>query len=119
MTYGEFAELVGMTMSSVRNIDNDELVFESECGRKFKFYHSQGCCECVTIQDICGNLQLLVGSPILQAEEISQVGPEVGESSTWTFYKFATAKGFVTVSWLGTSNGYYSESVSFRETTNG
>jgi hypothetical protein len=37
---------------------------------------------------------------------------------TWTELGVA-AKGYVTVRWYGTSNGYYSESVSFREITKG
>lgn len=41
------------------------------------------------------------------------------ESGTWTFYKFATAKGYVTVRWLGESNGYYGEDVSFCDVTPG
>ena len=55
----------------------------------------------------------MVGSPLLKAEESSQKGKSEHEddSSTWTFYKFATLKGYVDVRWLGKSNGYYSESV--------
>jgi hypothetical protein len=104
-------------MRDVRNEDDERLIFESNDGREFKFYHDQNCCESVTIQDVCGDLQWLVGSPILQAEEVNQEGPhvDVDESYTWTFYKFATAKGYVTVSWLGSSDGNYSESVSFTE----
>ena len=73
----------------------------------------------VYIEDISGNLSDLVGSPFIQSEEVSSDPPArsadeyVPESETWTFYKFGTAKGYVTVRWWGTSNGYYSESVDF------
>jgi len=80
-------------------------------------FHSQDCCESVTIDDICGDVQDLVGTEILVAEEVmsDDFGPKerYDESYTWTFYKFRTIKGSVDIRWYGTSNGYYSESVSF------
>ena len=110
-----FEDLVGKTLSSVRNHKDEELYFITIGGEEFKLYHEQDCCENVTIQDICGDLDDLVGSEILLAEEVCN-GSEEGEeyeSSTWTFYKLATNKGAVTIRWLGTSNGYYSERVDF------
>lgn len=111
-------DLVGLTMSSVKNINDEELVLTSEDGRVFKFYHNQDCCENVWIESIVGELDDLIGEPILLAEEVSSDGiPSLDgeESFTWTFYKFATRKGYVDVRWYGESNGYYSEEVTFRE----
>ena len=99
--------------------DNEGLLFVTEDGDKYYFYHEQECCESVDIDDIVGNLNDLVGSPILIAEGINNVdlSPQVNrdESYTWTFYKFSTIKGSVTVKWYGQSNGYYSERVDFKK----
>jgi hypothetical protein len=115
----KISDMVGLVMASVAgDVGDDEMVFTSRDGRVFKFYHSQDCCENVQIEDVCGELSDLVGYPLAQAEEASnEPEPESpgGDSHTWTFYKFATARGAVTVRWLGESNGYYSESVDFCE----
>ena len=108
-------DMVGKVFTSIRNEDT-ELVFENATER-FVFFHSQDCCEHVSIEDVCGDLEDLVGEPLLIAEEVSGETPvdfneAEHESVTWTFYKFATRKGYVDVRWLGESNGYYSESVS-------
>lgn len=70
------------------------------------------------VEDTVGVLSDLVGSPITLAEEStnSDNPPPGGDGShTWTFYRFATAKGYVTLRWLGESNGYYSEAVDFEK----
>lgn len=152
----EFANMVGVTMTRVTGSErgSERMVFHAEDGRFFSFYHQQDCCERVSVEDVCGDIEDLVGSPIVYAEEVSNsarqrrldrmssnatltpadivaeadavdrhepVGLEEpfvsADSYTWTFYRFATAKGNVTVRWLGTSNGYYSESVSYEETS--
>ncbi len=114
--YNDITELKGKTLTEVVNIDNEEIVFTTDTGEHYKFYHVQDCCESVSVNDIAGELNDLVGAPLLMAEEVSNADAPVlpnEESYTWTFYKFATIKGYVTIRWLGTSNGYYSESVSF------
>jgi hypothetical protein len=110
-------DMIGKVFTSVKNVDDESLVFENDTER-YVFFHKQDCCETVCIEDIVGDLSDLEGVPLLRAEEstnlfdiIKNIEKEFSESGTWTFYKFATIKGYVDVRWLGESNGYYSESV--------
>lgn len=110
--------LKGKTLTSIVNRDNEALVFEADDGTAYQMFHSQQCCEFVRLEEVIGDLNDLVGSPVLEAEEVSSEGhpaPEHAESYTWTFYKLGTAKGHVSLRWLGESNGYYSESVDFEK----
>jgi hypothetical protein len=113
-----FETLLGKTFRSVSGEVGGELVtFITEQGEEFRMFHDQDCCESVYIEDICGELSWLVGSPVTLAEESSNSDdppPADGgepDSYTWTFYRVATAKGLVVIRWYGESNGYYSESV--------
>lgn len=115
--YCSVNELVGKTLSSI-NESGDEIVFVTTDGERYRMYHEQDCCECVEIEDIVGDLADLVDSEILVAEEVDGESPAdfdnmFYDSYTWTYYKFATLKGYVDIRWLGRSNGYYSERVSF------
>ena len=111
------AQMLGKTFVQVSGaVGNFDLLFETANGERFMFSHQQDCCERVDINDIVGDLEDLVGEPLLLAEEVQGETPvdfneREYESVTWTFYKFATRKGYVDVRWLGESNGYYSESV--------
>lgn len=113
--------LKGKTLTEVIQNGKDEIVFRTTEGEEYAMYHQQDCCESVYIEDISGNLEDLVGSPLLMAEESSNrddpppQGEGKPESYTWTFYRFATIKGSVTMRWYGESSGYYSESVDFQK----
>jgi hypothetical protein len=91
-TDAPIGELLGKTLVAALNKDNNELHLVATDGNEYAMYHRDDCCESVRIEEIIGDLP---------------------ESFTWTFYKLGTAKGFVTIRWLGTSNGYYSERVDF------
>lgn len=110
--------MVGRTFSEILcgNVGDDWMQFVADDGWRITFQHDQGCCETVQIEEVVGDLLDLVESPMVLAEQVSSEDAprpekEYVDSYTWTFYKFATIKGAVTIRWLGMSNGYYSEEV--------
>ena len=119
-------DLIGKTLTSIQGKKGDDLIVfrageNKDSGvTEWHMQHDQDCCESVYVEDIIGNLNDLIGSPIKMAEEVKNVNRKPladgdGEAYEWTFYKFATVKGYVTIRWYGTSNGYYSTEVSFRK----
>lgn len=126
-------ELVGKTLVGIQvNKTKDIISFYVAGGETYRLYHEQDCCESVTIDDINGDLEDLLNTPITLTEEVSNeafekewdnsfISDDTGyrknqdgyypDSHTWTFYRLATVKGYVDIRWYGESNGYYSESV--------
>lgn len=120
MELKKFEDLKGHTLKRIENRD-DNVFMELEDGTTCSLYHDQDCCESVVVEDVIGDLNDLIGSPLTMAEEeTSEKDPPDNvreyhdESHVWTFYKLATIKGYVTIRWLGESNGYYSTSVDFK-----
>lgn len=112
-------ELLGKTLASVSQTGNETIDFEAVTGERWQMYYEPDCCASCSIEDVIGDLQDLIGAPIAMAEESTnsdnpRESEYPDESFTWTFYRFATAKGYVTIRWYGSSNGYYSETASFR-----
>ena len=128
----DVSEFLGKTFTEITGTQgDDELVFKTADGEVYGMVHLQDCCESVWLEEVIGDLNDLIGSPIIEAEEAVssdsrgnaeppperyQADPDDEwdrgpESYTWTFYKLGTKKGHVTLRWYGTSNGYYSESV--------
>ena len=128
-SYASIEDLKGKLLSNVEVDGRNSIKFIVDDGTEYLMFHNQDCCEVVSIDDICGDIQDLIGSEILIAEEVSHDdSPDAvwrllkegitdkeyeAESETWTFYKIDTSKGGVTIRWYGSSNGYYSERVDF------
>jgi hypothetical protein len=116
----DLRKLIGQTVTEINGMEegSEQVDFITKEGNKLTLYHEQNCCESVYVAQVDGSPFDLIGSPIVMCEEVTAGLPTKSnnpdyepESFTWTFYKFATVKGYVTLRWYGSSNGYYSESV--------
>jgi hypothetical protein len=112
----EMSELIGKTFSSVKKVNSDTI--QMVCSDdKYTLTYIPDCCADCSITDVAGDLNDLVNSPIVMSEMVYSGDTITGEedkysSFTWTFVKLATVKGYVTITWYGSSNGYYSETPS-------
>jgi len=115
--YANFFQLKGCTISKM-DVD-DDTSFETSIG-KFSLYHSQSCCECVRLEKTIGNVEDVLNSPILIAEDgyeepSGEEKRKYSSSYTWSRYRLVSAKGEFVMYFLGESNGYYSETMTFKK----
>ena len=119
----DFSAMKGLTIESVLIApDKRCIIFKSLEDGSFKLHdqeeeHSPGSAD-VYVEDICGDIEDIIGTPLLLVEEVSYENehppgcPSIeDECWTWTFYKIATNKGVVTIRWYGQSSKYYSQEV--------
>jgi len=122
--YFDASSFRGHTLAEIRQLDSGDIRFSTTDGKKYLMNHHQDCCESVYVYEIFGQLSDLIGKPLTIATENTGTESPAGcpdqqdscyESHTWTEYTFATEDHTVRIVWLGTSNGYYSESVQIEE----
>lgn len=121
------SDILGLTLTRATH-NGDEVYLYLNDGNVVRMLHHQDCCESVSIEDMDGDLEDMVGGVFVQFDIATSDEPddlmkikrallgkdmpdEDGDSQTWTFYRLATTKGSVVIRWFGESNGYYSEDV--------
>ena len=106
--------------SSVRGAD--DVILVTTDNEAFEFSHMQDCCESVSLQSIKGDFRDLIGKPILFVDHKESTdwppdrADEPSDSFTITTFRIIANGVYITMGWLGTSNGYYSERVYFGRT---
>ena len=116
----DISELKGKTITKIVKSDDNEQLHFHVGDDVYYMFHSQDCCETVSIEEIIGDLDDLIGSPILEAECATNDAPakdDWDDLCLWTFYKIGTIKGHVNIRWYGSSNGYYGVEVQFQKNT--
>lgn len=117
MTKASIDALKGRVIKNITGFKKhgEEVKFTLDDDSTLVMSHWQDCCEQVWLEEWDGDVEDLIGSPITLAVERVEEGDHKNgwDTETHTFYKLATNKGDVNIRWVGTSNGYYSESVDF------
>lgn len=82
-------------------------------GVRYKMHHEQDCCENVAIEEIIGDINSILNKVVVVAEG-TESNESIGyDSATRTDFLINTGDSEIVIRWLGESNGYYSEDVTF------
>ena len=118
-------QMIGQTPVEITGLHegSEEVRIKTLEGNELVLRYEPDCCASCTICQVDGDVEDL-RAKLVMCEEVGNVheldmktergddSDDWHESFTWTFVKFATVKGYVTLRWYGSSNGYYSESPS-------
>lgn len=107
--------LVGKTITSIDGLNNDHVTIKTECGKTYGMRHFQDCCEHVSLKEVLGNANSIIGQEVRYANEDTSDCSGQYESGTRTTFTIHTTGGSLILIWEGYSNGYYGEGVSFYE----
>lgn len=103
-------EIVGKIVNRIEKYKDTELKFYMKDGSIYVMRHLQDCTEDVHIEDINGDLSKFRNTRIAKAY-VSKGNSFYGK---YTFYHLTSYSGeYLTVRWIGVSNGYYSVEVNF------
>jgi hypothetical protein len=112
-----FSDLLGKTLSAVVHTE-DGIAFQIRGDDRWQLHGHRSHLSSVVLRDVVGDLSDLINAPIVMADMESKTNHDVIEDGdmglTWTYYKLATRKGYVTISFRGDSlGGRYTENASF------
>lgn len=107
-------DFYGKTITGVDGLElgSGKVVITFEDGCSLHMWHSQSCCESVSIEDIDSSVVSLDGAIFYDLEVYTKEGSSDWGEETYTFYTLKTDRGYVWIRWFGSSNGYYSTGVS-------
>ena len=101
--------LKGRTIKAIVTDHEEFIIFVLGDNEVVMMNHGQNCCENVSIENINGDLNHLLDTPLLRAEVKSTGNTETScGDEQYTFYTLATKNGYVDLRWYGESNGEYS-----------
>jgi hypothetical protein len=105
-------DLIGNTIKSYYCVDDYYSHIDFTDGTRLVMYHQNECCESIEIESF--DIEPLIGKTITDIDyTLVEIPTEYG-GSTRTSLILETLDNKITLSWLGESNGYYSEQVNYR-----
>lgn len=67
-----FNTLKGKIITKIEGLKKESysVLFQTSDNKLYKMYHKQGCCESVEVEDVVGDVNDILNSEILLAEEV-------------------------------------------------